>query len=150
MSTTNTRFTHALILHLLATILIPLCYGESSLRISSKYVSLLFLYGPSNSHLYHKIISIGIIFSLFSLHTLAWACILQFKLSIMLVSLNSQPCLCIFQPNSCYYLSYVSSTSQRIYKLELLHKLTTEYTLHSRVKLSITQNLNCCFPKILL
>ena len=36
---------------LLTTILIPLCYGETFLRISSWYVSPLFLYGPSNSHL---------------------------------------------------------------------------------------------------
>ena len=59
----------------------------------------------------------------------------------MLVSLITQPCVCIFQPNLCYYLSYVSSTSYRIYKLKLLHMLTTEHTLHSRVNLSITQKL---------
>ena len=28
-----------------------------------------------------------------------------------------------------------------------LHKRTTEHTLHSRVNLSITQNIDCCFPK---
>ena len=62
----------------------------------------------------------------------------------MLVSLIIQPCVCIFQPNLCYYLSYVSSTSYRIYKLKLVCKLTTEHPLHSRVNLSITQNLGCC------
>ena len=66
----------------------------------------------------------------------------------MLVSLISQPCVCIFQPNFCYYLSYVSSTSLRIHKLKLVHKLITKHTLHSRVKLIITQNLDCCFPKM--
>ena len=45
----------------------------------------------------------------------------------------------------CYYLSYVSSTSYKIYKLKLPHKLTTERILHSRVKLSIAQNVDCCF-----
>ena len=30
----------------------------------------------------------------------------------------------------------------------LLHKLTTEHTLHSKVKLSITQTWNVVFPKI--
>ena len=45
----------------------------------------------------------------------------------------------------CYYLTYVSSNSYRIYKLKLLHMLTTEHTLHSRVNLSITQNIDCCF-----
>ena len=76
----------------------------------------------------HKVISIGVIFSsyscsnLFSLHTLAWDCVLQFKLSIMLVSLISQPCFCIFQPNYCYYLSYVYI----LYTLENLQaKITT-------------------------
>ena len=33
----------------------------------------------------------------------------------------------------------------KLYKLKLLNKLTTEHTLHSRVKLSITQNLDCYF-----
>ena len=66
----------------------------------------------------------------------------------MLVSLITQSCVCIFQPNLCYYLSYVSSTSYRIYKLKLLHKLTTEHTLHSRVNLSIMQNVDCCFLKL--
>ena len=34
---------------------------------------------------------------------------------------------------------------QKNYKLKLLHKLTTEHTLHGRVKSSITQNHDCCF-----
>ena len=38
-------------------------------------------------------------YNLFSLHTLAWTCVLQFYLSTMLISFISQPCLCIFQPN---------------------------------------------------
>ena len=40
------------------------------------------------------------------------------------------------------------SASRRDYphnKLKLIHKLTTEHTLHSIVKLSITQNIECCF-----
>ena len=47
----------------------------------------------------HKIISISIVFSysnLFSLPILARACILQFKLSSVLVSLISHPCLCSY------------------------------------------------------
>ena len=35
-----------------------------------------------------------------------------------------------------YTVSCVSSTSQNIYKVKLLHKLTTKHTLHSTVKLS--------------
>ena len=35
---------------------------------------------------------------------------------------------------------FASCTSKAIYKLKLLHKLTTEHTLHSRVKSSITQH----------
>ena len=89
--------------------------------------------------------SLMVIFSIFSSHTYTWACILQFQLSITLVSLISQSYLSIFQPYLCYYLSYVSLISYRMYKLKLLHKLTTEHTLHSRVKLSITKNLDCCF-----
>ena len=65
----------------------------------------------------------------------------------MIVSHISQPCLRIFQPNFCYYLSYVSSTSWRNYKLKFLHKFTTEDTLHSSIKLSITQKVDCVFPK---
>ena len=143
MMTANTQLTHALTLSL---VLIPLCYGELSLTISSWYSSPLFLYDPSDSYLQLQFFSIGIIFSnLFSLHTLAWACVLQFKLSIMLVSLISQPCLHIFQSYFRYYLSYVSSASLGIYKLKLLHKLTTEHTLHNSIKPFIIQTLGCCF-----
>ena len=35
----------------------------------------------------------------------------------------------------------------KIYNIKLLHKFTTEHTSHSRVKLSIVQNLDCYFPK---
>ena len=46
----------------------------------------------------------------------------------------------------CCYISYVSSTSYRIYKLKLLHSYTYyRHTLHSRVNLSIMQNVDCCF-----
>ena len=99
-----------------------------------------------------KIVSIGVLNSRFfflliyflrtPLHELVFY---SFKLFIMLVSLITQPCACIFQPNLCSYLSYVFSTSQRIYKLKLLHMLTTEQTLHCRVNLPITQNVDCCF-----
>ena len=47
----------------------------------------------------------------------------------MLVSFISQPCLYIFQPNLCYYLSYVSSARRRklnvwaAYRLVLLDML---------------------------
>ena len=91
----------------------------------------------------HKIVSIGVLNSRFFYIFFAYPYILQ--LFIMLVFLISEPCLCIFQPNLCYYLSYVSSTSYKIYKLKLLHKLTTEHTLHSGVKPSIAQNVDCCF-----
>ena len=107
---------------------------------------------PQTNTCYHKIISVGIVFpsnsKLFSCHTHVWAWILYFKLSIMFGSPLSQPCACIFKPNLCYYLSYVSYTSWRIYKLKLLHKLTTQITSHSRVKLSITQNMGCCCTQI--
>ena len=43
------------------------------------------------------------------------------------------------------YLMYPLHVTEFSYKLKLLHKLTTEHTLHSRVKLSITQNLDFCF-----
>ena len=49
------------------------------------------------------------------------------------------------QISATIYLIIISSTCYRIYKLKSLHKLTTEYTLHSRVKLSIPQNMVCCF-----
>ena len=83
---------------------------------------------------------------LFSLHTLTWACILQFKLAIMLVSHIFKSFLCIFQPNVYYYLHILCiSKSQRIHKVKLLHQHTIEYTLHSTVKLPITQNLDYSF-----
>ena len=84
---TNIWLTHALILNLVQLVLIALCYSQSSLRISSWYVPPLFLYGPANSYLLQQKYSMGIVFSysfnsfLFSLHTLAWACILHLKLS---------------------------------------------------------------------
>ena len=102
---------------------------------------------------YHKMISIGVVFpsnsnsNLLSLHTLAWACVLQFKLSIILVFLISIMCLYSSTKFMLLFI-YVSSTSWRIYKLKLRHKLTTEHTLHSQVKLSITQNVDCIFLKL--
>ena len=49
------------------------------------------------------------------------------------------------QISATTYLSYVSSTCYRVYKLKLVHKLTTKHTLHSKVKLPIAQILDCCF-----
>ena len=57
----------------------------------------------------------------------------------------------IFFDETCVtvYLMYPGTTSQAIYKLKLLHKLTTEHILHSRVKSSITQNRIVVFLKII-
>ena len=80
-------------------IIIPLFSGESSLRISSWYVSSLFLYDPSNSYLSpqnyfnrHHFFSYNSSF-LFSSHTHAWACILHLKFQSVFVSFISQSLL---------------------------------------------------------
>ena len=77
--------------------------------------------------------------SLFSSHTLAWACSLWFNLFCMLVFLISQPCPTRFQWNLCYTLPYAYSTSTSSILILLLN-FTPEHTLHSRVKDSITHN----------
>ena len=82
---------------LLSMVIIPLCYDESSLRISSWYVSPFFLYDPSNSNLSSPYRFNRCRFSynsfLFSSHTLAWVCILHLKFWSMLVSFISQSLL---------------------------------------------------------
>ena len=96
---------------------------------------------------HHKIVSIASIgvrfFSnslLFSLHTLAWACILQPQVSVkMLVSFISQSLLNRFQYNLYYGLPYSCSTSRTIFSFILSFKVIPEHTLHSRVKYSIAQ-----------
>ena len=65
--------------------------------------------------------------NLFSLHTLAWACILQFNLSIMLVSLISQPCLHIATESMQLFILCIIDKLKNL-KANLLHKFTTEYT----------------------
>ena len=85
--------------------------------------------------------------NLFSSHTLTWVLVLQFKLSIMIVFLISQPCLVYFyQISVTIYLKYPLLVKR------LQAKITTyayyRATLHSRVKLYITQNLDFCFSKI--
>ena len=134
LSATKTRYT-----------VIPLSYGESSLRISSWYVSPLFLYDPSNSYFWPKIVLIGIIFSynnspFFSSHNLAWTCLLHLKFQSVLVSFISQSFFNRFQYNLYYYLPYTCSTSATIFRLILSFKVIPEYTLHSRVKDSIAHS----------
>ena len=88
-----------------------------------------------------KITSIGIIFSnscLFSSYTLAWVCMLDLKLQLLLVLFISQSYLNRFQSNLYYCLPYACSTSTTIFRLILSLKVTPESTLHSRVKHSIT------------
>ena len=91
---------------------------------------------------YHKIISIGIVFSynyLFSSHTLAWSCVLHLKL----VTYYLFPLYLIYFStdfNMLYWcFLYACSTSTTIFKLIWSLKITPEYTLHNRVKDSITQ-----------
>ena len=73
-----------------------------------------------------------------------WACSLWISLfGILFCHISAMPLY--FWWSLCYCLPYVSPTSKAIYKLKLLHKLTTEHTLHNRVKSSITQNQDCCF-----
>ena len=92
---------------------------------------------------HHKTVSIGIVFSysnssfLFSLHILAWACILHLRFQSVLVSFISQSLLNRFQYNLYYYLAFACSTSTTIFRLILSFKVIPEHTLHSRVKDSI-------------
>ena len=98
-----------------------------------------------------KIVSIGVLNSRFFLIILLY--FLRTPLHELAFYRLNYP-LCLFPHNSTmrlyistYYLFYVSFTSFRIYKLNLLYKRATEHTLHSTVFLSITQNVDCCFSK---
>ena len=88
----------------------------------------------------HKIISVGIVFSsdLFSSHTLAWTCVLNLRLQLLLVSFISQSLLSRFRYNLYYSLSYAFSTSTAIFRFIVSLEVTPENLLHSRVKHSIT------------
>ena len=70
---------------------------------------------------HHRIVSIGIFFSynsfLFSLHILAWACILHLKFQSVLVSFISQSLCNRFKYNLYYCLPYSCSTSRAIFSL---------------------------------
>ena len=72
----------------------------------------------------------------------AYHCMGLFKLFNMFDSFMFQ---LRFYYSMCYYLPYVYSISKTIHTLKLLRMLTIEYTLHSRVKLAIAQNVDCCF-----
>ena len=70
-----------------------------------------------------------------------------------LISENWQLMLCLFPSylnHAFVYFNVISATIYVMYLLrfKLQHALTTKHTLHSRVKLSITQNLDCCFSKV--
>ena len=90
------------------------------------------------THLTTKLFQWGFFYNSFSLHTLAWACMLHLTLQLLLVSFISQPLLNRFQTNLYYCLPYVCSTSTAIFRLILSLKVILECTLHSRVKHSIT------------
>ena len=86
-----------------------------------------------------KIISIGKVFLLIyflctPFHELAFYC-LNYALCLLLSYLN----------HAFVYYNQICATIYLMYPLqvkEFVHKLTTEYTLHSSVKLSITQNID--------
>ena len=83
--------------------------------------------------------------SLFSSHTLAWLHKHSLIYMVCLFLSYLSHAFVFFDEILCYCLPYVFTTSKTIYKLKLLHKYTTEHTLHSRVKSSITQHQVCCF-----
>ena len=88
------------------------------------YFSPLFLYDPLNLHLFLKIISVHIIFSynsfLFSLHTLAWACVVGY---------------------TCFLYTYISVTSQWIsIQLVLQFILCMQYKYSNIQTYPITQS----------
>ena len=86
-----------------------------------------------------KIVSIGIIFStIFSLHSLAYTCVLHLRLQLLLVSFIPQSLLNRFQYNLCHCLLYACSISTAIFRLIQLLEFTPGNLLHSRVKRSIT------------
>ena len=59
-----------------------------------------------------------------------WACVLQFKLSFILVSLYICHALILFNETSVtIYLMYPLQVRKAVYKLKLLHKCTKEHTL---------------------
>ena len=71
---------------------------------------------------------------------LSLACSLWFNLFGILVFLMSQPYPTRFTWNLSYPLHYAYSKSTAIFRLILLLNITTENTLHSRVKDPITHN----------
>ena len=116
-------------------------------------MSPLFLYGPSNSYLLPQnyfnrrhffLLILLIYFLLTPLHGLAFysftypLCLFPSYLNHTLVYFN--------QISTTIYLIILYML--RIYKVKLLHKLTTEHTLHSRVKFSLTQSVDCFLPKV--
>ena len=74
------------------------------------------------------------------MHTFAWACVLQLKLSVATCFLYVSIAYNRSQYNLCYCLPYACSTSKVIFMSNLKIKVTPEHTLHSRVKDSIPQN----------
>ena len=125
----------------LSIVIVPLCYGKSSLRISSRYVSPLFLYNSSNLYLspqncFHKrcfFLIIPFYFLCTPLHGLAY----YTSSFSQCLSFISQSLLNRFQYNLFYCLPYSCYSSRAIFSLILPFKVIPEHTLHNRVKYSI-------------
>ena len=100
---------------------------------------------------YHKIISIGVIFLLIllfyflrtPLHELAFYSF-TYPLCLFPSYLN-HVFVCFNQISPTIYLMYPLHVKEFISWNWHVYKLTTEHTLHSRVKRSIAQTLDCCF-----
>ena len=116
MTRAKTRLICDLLFNLVHTLLMPLYYGESSLRISSWYISPLFLYDPSNSYLLPK--------NYFNRHCFFLLILLIYFLRTPLhgiVFYSFTYPLCLFPSYLNHAYIYVNQISTTIYLMYPLH-----------------------------
>ena len=102
----------------------PLCYGESSLIISSWYISQLFLYDPSNSHLLPQ--------NYFNKRCF-FLLILIYFLCIPLHGLSFKYPLCLFPSCLNYafvYFNQICATIHLVYPLHIKEHISLLYRTH--------------------
>ena len=86
---------------------------------------------------------------LFSSHTLEWLHNRSLNYLVCLfLSYLSHVFIFLMKLLLLFTLGIPYKQSKAIYKLKLLHRLTMEHTLHSRVKSSNTQTRDCCFSEL--
>lgn len=123
-------------------LLIHSCYEGSLLRISAWSVPPFFFYSPLGQSFTTKYFVFSNSFHFLRTPLCELVCY-TLHYQVIFVSVISQSLLNRYQCNLYYRLSYTCCTNTAIFRLILLVNIAPEYTVHRRVKGSITRSLFC-------